>query len=98
MVTPAIGSDQEKYVKADFRRQDLPHLLLRQGPFRSSCLSRIEGNERELTAVGPSPDIPVLGGARRITADRQATPFMMKSRTQSTPESGYLSCSADHSL
>jgi len=39
---PAIGSGHEKYVKADFRRQDLPYLHLRQGPFRSDRISRIE--------------------------------------------------------
>jgi hypothetical protein len=64
MAAQAIGSGQEKYVKADFRRQDLPIYLL-QGAFRSDCLFRIEENERELTAVGPSPDGPVLAKTLR---------------------------------
>jgi hypothetical protein len=53
VAAPAIGSDQEKYVKADFRRQDFPIYASASGPFRSDCLFRIEENERELTAVGP---------------------------------------------
>jgi hypothetical protein len=56
MAAQAIGSGQEKYVKADFRRQDFPIYASASGPFRSDCLFRIEENERELTAVGPIGD------------------------------------------
>jgi hypothetical protein len=53
MTAPAIDGGREKYVKADFRRQDFPIFASASGPFRSDCLFRIEENERELTAVGP---------------------------------------------
>jgi len=61
MVTPAIGSDQEKYVKADFRRQDLPYPLLRQD--RSVHLSELVAAGQEVTALAQSD-----AAAAKVTA------------------------------
>lgn len=75
MTAPAIGSGHKKYVKADFRRQDFPIYASASGPFRSDCLFRIEENERELTAVGPSADGPVSSNKGRLaTIEVSETP------------------------
>lgn len=63
MTAPAIGSGQEKYVKADFRRQDWPIYAFASAAVRSDCLSRIEGNGREMTAMGP------LSAAKQASVD-----------------------------